>query len=161
MIAVRALLALVAVAVLAAACGSGGHKVYVQGAYKPKQVVLGAGTPIKDVRWLSYGGSTARAEGMLVLAVNCKPNCATGQTAMEPISFTVSYVGPCKGRRSYRLISIPIRRIRAQAPMRCGRRSGRRARRPVSRYGARTICATGASRCCIDRGGAGPRSPAL
>ena len=90
-----------------AACGSGGHKVYVQGAYKPKQVVLGAGTPIKDVRWLSYGGSTARAEGMLVLAVNCEPNCATGQTAMEPISFSVSYVGPCKGRRSYRLISMP------------------------------------------------------
>jgi hypothetical protein len=51
-IAVRASLA-----VLAAACGSGGQKVYVQGAYKPKQVVLGAGTPIKDVRWLSYGGS--------------------------------------------------------------------------------------------------------
>lgn len=119
MIAVRASLAVVAVAVLVAACGSGGHKVYVQGAYKPKQVVLGAGTPIKDVRWLSYGGSTARVEGMLVLAVNCEPNCATGQTALEPISFTVSYVGPCKGKRSYRLISIPIRRIRGEALSDC------------------------------------------
>ena len=119
MIAVRALLALLAVAVLAAACGSGGQKVYVQGAYKPKQVVLGAGTPIKDVRWLSYGGSTARAEGMLLLAVNCTPNCATGQTVLEPISFTVSYVGSCKGKRSYRLISIPIRRIRGEALSDC------------------------------------------
>src|SRR5947208_16391698 len=70
MIAVRASLALLVVVLLAAACGGGGQKVYVQGAYKPKQVVLGAGTPIKDVRWLSYGGSTARAEGMPLLAVN-------------------------------------------------------------------------------------------
>ena len=41
MIAVRASLAVVAVVVLAAARGSGGQKVYAQGAYKPKQVVLG------------------------------------------------------------------------------------------------------------------------
>jgi hypothetical protein len=75
MIAVRASLAVVAVVVLMAACG--GQKVYVQGAYNPKQVVLGAGTPIKDVRWLSYGGSIARAQGML--AVNdCPPTCASG-----------------------------------------------------------------------------------
>jgi hypothetical protein len=82
------LLALLAVAVLAAACGSGGQKVYVQGAYKPKQVVLGAGTPIKDVRWLSYGGSIARAQGML--AVNdCQPTCASGHITWEPTSFSV------------------------------------------------------------------------
>jgi len=50
MIAVRASLAAVAVVVLVSACcGGGGQKVYVQGVYKPKQVVLGAGTPIKDV----------------------------------------------------------------------------------------------------------------
>jgi hypothetical protein len=119
MIAVRASLAVVAVAVLAAACGSGGQKVYVQGAYKPKQVVLGAGTPIKDVRWLSYGGSTARAEGMLAVSTSCSPTCATGQTSFTPISFTVSYVGSCKGERSYRLISIPIRRIRGEALSDC------------------------------------------
>jgi hypothetical protein len=35
----------VAVALLAAACGGGGEKVYVRSAYKPKRVVLGAGTP--------------------------------------------------------------------------------------------------------------------
>lgn len=119
MIAVRALLALVAVAVLAAACGSGAQKVYVQGAYKPKQVVLGAGTPIKDVRWLSYGGSTARAAGMLAITTSCSPTCATGQTVFTPISFTVSYVGSCKGKRSYRLISIPIRRLRGEALSDC------------------------------------------
>jgi hypothetical protein len=77
----RPLLFLVAVALLVADCG-GAHKVaaqkvYVQGAYKPKQVVLGAGTPIKDVRWLSYGHSTARAQGMLA-DNDCQPNCAAG-----------------------------------------------------------------------------------
>jgi hypothetical protein len=118
MIAVRALLALVGVAVLVAACGSG-HKVYVQGAYKPRRVVLGAGTPIMQVRWLSYGGSTARAEGMLAVTTSCSPTCATGQTVFTPISFTVSYVGSCKGKRSYRLISIPIRRIRGEALSDC------------------------------------------
>jgi hypothetical protein len=119
MIAVRAVFALVAVTVLVAACGSRDHKVYVQGVYKPKQVVLGAGTPIKDVRWLSYGGSTARAEGMLAVSTSCSPTCATGQTSFTPISFTVSYVGSCKGERSYRLISIPIRRIRGEALSDC------------------------------------------
>ena len=119
MIAVRVAFALVAVALLAAACGSGAHKVYVQGAYKPKQVVLGAGTPIRDVRWLSYGGSTARAEGMLAVTTSCSPTCATGQTVFTPISFRVSYVGLCKGKRSYRLISIPIRRIRGEALSDC------------------------------------------
>jgi hypothetical protein len=72
--------------------------------------VLGAGTPIKDVRWLTYGGSTASANGMF--GVNdCKPNCAAGHITWEPTHFTVGYVGPCKGKRSYRLISIPIRGI--------------------------------------------------
>jgi hypothetical protein len=86
MIAVRASLAVVAIVVLVAACG--GQKVYVQGAYNPKQVVLGAGTPIKDVRWLSYGGSIARAQGML--AVNdCQPTCASGHITWEPTSFSV------------------------------------------------------------------------
>jgi hypothetical protein len=114
MIAVRASIAAVAVVALATSCGGGGKKVYVQGAYKPKQVVLGAGTPIKDVRWLSYGGSTARAEGMLAVN-NCQPTCALGETRLEPVSFRVSYVGPCKGKRSYRLISIPIRGVRDEA----------------------------------------------
>ena len=115
----RASLAVVAVVVLVAACGGGPHKVYVQGGYKPKQVVLGAGTPIKDVRWLSYGGSTARAVGMLAVSTSCSPTCATGQTSFTPISFAVSYVGSCKGKRSYRLISIPIRRIRGEALSDC------------------------------------------
>jgi hypothetical protein len=112
---VRVLFVAVGVVLIAAACGGGGQKIYVQGAYKPRQVVLGAGTPIKDVRWLSYGGSIARAEGMLAVATSCSPTCATGQTVFTPISFTVSYVGSCKGKRSYRLISIPIRRIRGEA----------------------------------------------
>ena len=75
---------------------------------------VGAGTPVMEVGRLSYGGSTARAEGML--AVNdCQPTCAVGETRLEPISFSVSYVGPCKGRRSYRLISIPSRGVRGEA----------------------------------------------
>src|SRR2546430_17651515 len=86
MIAVRASLALLVVVLLAAACGGGGQKVYVQGAYKPKQVVLGAGTPIKDGRWLSYGGSTPRAQGVLLLALHRTPNSATGQNAPETSS---------------------------------------------------------------------------
>jgi hypothetical protein len=114
------LLRIVAVAALGAllvGCGSK-TRVYVQGAYKPKRVVLGAGTPIKDVRWLSYGGETARARGMF--AVNtCKPTCAAGHITWEPTSFSVSYVGSCKGRRSYRLISIPIRGIRDYALQDC------------------------------------------
>jgi hypothetical protein len=119
MSAVRASIAAVAVVALATSCGGGGKKVYVQGAYKPKQVVLGAGTPIRDVRWLSYGGTTARAEGMLAVTTSCSPTCATGQTVFTPISFTVSYIGPCKGKRSYRLISIPIRRVRGEALSDC------------------------------------------
>lgn len=107
-----------ALVLLVAACGGDKQKVYVQGAYKPTRVVLGAGTPIKDVRWVSYGGSTSRAQGML--AVNdCQPNCAAGHTRWEPISFRVSYVGPCKGRRSYRLISIPTRGLRGEALSDC------------------------------------------
>jgi hypothetical protein len=114
----RLLLAAVGVALLSASCGGGSPKVYVQGAYKPTQVVLGAGTPIKDVRWLSYGGSSARAEGML--AVNdCQPTCAAGHITWEPTSFSVSYMGPCKGKRSYRLISIPIRGVRGEALSDC------------------------------------------
>jgi hypothetical protein len=85
-------------------------RAYVQGSYKPKLVVLGAGTPIKDVQWLSYGGETAKARGMF--AVNdCKPTCAAGHITWEPTSFSVSYRGPCKGKYSYRLISIPIRGV--------------------------------------------------
>jgi hypothetical protein len=112
--------ALVALAfvLLATACGSGKPKVYVQGAYKPTRVVLGAGTPIKDVRWVSYGGSTARAHGML--AVNdCQPTCAAGHVTLEPISFSVTYIGPCKSKRSYRLISIPTRGVRGEALSDC------------------------------------------
>jgi hypothetical protein len=116
---VRPSLALVVVAVVTAGCSGGGHKVYVQGAYKPQRIVLGAGTPIIQVRWLSYGGSTARAEGMLAVTTSCSPTCATGQTVFTPISFTVSYVGSCKGKRSYRLISIPIRRVRGEALSDC------------------------------------------
>jgi hypothetical protein len=112
--AIRPLLGVVVVVLLVTGCGGSGTKVYVQGTYKPKRVVLGAGTPINNVRWLSYGGSTARAEGMLAVSTSCSPTCATGQTALEPISFSVSYVGFCKGKRSYRLISIPIRRIRGE-----------------------------------------------
>jgi len=115
---VRVLFVTVSVVLIAAACG-GGHKVYVQGAYKPKQVVLGAGTPIKDVRWQSYGGSTARAQGMLAVSTSCSPTCATGQTVFTPISFSVSYVGSCKGKRSYRLISIPSRGVRGEALSDC------------------------------------------
>jgi hypothetical protein len=99
--------------VAAAGCGHQ-KKVYVQGKYKPTLVVLGAGTPIKDVHWLSYGGAKAQAEGMF--AVNdCKPTCAAGHVTLEPTRFIVSYVGSCHGRRSYRLISIPIRDIRGFA----------------------------------------------
>jgi hypothetical protein len=50
----------------AAACGRG-QKVYVQGKLKPKQIVLGAGTPIREIRWTSYGGPTATAEGMFAV----------------------------------------------------------------------------------------------
>jgi hypothetical protein len=51
-----------------------------------------------------------------MLAVNnCQPTCALGETRLEPVSFRVSYVGPCKGKRSYRLISIPIRGVRDEA----------------------------------------------
>lgn len=107
-----ALALVVASALLVAGCG--GEKVYVQGKYKPKQVVLGAGTPIRDVRWISYGSSKAEAEGMF--AVNdCHPTCAAGHVTWEPTRFRVSYVGPCRGRRSYRLISIPIRGIKGYA----------------------------------------------
>jgi hypothetical protein len=90
----------------------------VQGAYKPTRVVLGAGTPILQVHWLNHGGATARAQGML--AVNdCQPNCAAGHVTWEPTSFSVTYVRPCKGKRSYRLISIPIRRVRGEALSDC------------------------------------------
>jgi hypothetical protein len=116
---VRFALVALALVLLVAACGGGKQKVYVQGAYKPKQVVLGAGTPIKDVHWLKYGGSSAHGEGMLFVATSCNPTCATGQTTFTPISFTVSYVGPCKGKRSYRLISIPTRRVRGEALSGC------------------------------------------
>ena len=40
----------------------------------PDQVPAHRKAPIKDVRWLNYGGSTARAKGMLVLAVMPKPS---------------------------------------------------------------------------------------
>lgn len=102
----------------AGSCGASSPRIYVQGAYKPREVILGAGTPIKDVRWLSYGESTARAEG-LVSVNDCSPTCAAGHVTWEPISFSVSYVGPCKGRRSYRLISIPIRGVKGEALSDC------------------------------------------
>jgi hypothetical protein len=55
-----------------------------------------------------------------MFAVNtCKPTCAAGHITWEPTSFSVSYVGSCKGRRSYRLISIPIRGIRDYALQDC------------------------------------------
>jgi hypothetical protein len=115
---VFATVAIVAFVGAVAGCGGTSKRIYVQGNYKPKQVVLGAGTPIKDVRWLSYGGETARARGMF--AVNsCKPTCAAGHITWEPTSFSVSYVGSCKGKRSYRLISIPIRGIRDFALQDC------------------------------------------
>jgi hypothetical protein len=101
-----------AAALLLVASGCGAAKrIYVQGSYKPHRVVLGAGTPIKDVRWLSYGGDEAKANGMF--GVNdCHPTCAAGHITWEPTSFSVTNVGPCKGKRSYRLISIPIRGIK-------------------------------------------------
>jgi hypothetical protein len=113
----NAIVASTAAVLLAAGCG-GSAKIYVQGKVEPNLVVLGAGTPIKDVHWLSYGGEKADAQGML--AVNdCKPTCAAGHITWEPTSFSVSYVGPCKGRRSYRLISIPVRGIKGFALSDC------------------------------------------
>jgi hypothetical protein len=112
-------IALVASTLLAAACGGGHSKVYVQGKYRPKTIVLGAGTPIKDVRWITYGGAKAEADGMF--GVNdCHPTCAAGHITWEPTRFSVSYVGPCHGRQSYRLVSIPVRGIRA-SPWRIAR----------------------------------------
>jgi hypothetical protein len=112
------LLAAVAAVSLLAGCGGGKH-VYVQGSYKPKTVVLGAGTPIRDVQWITYGGETARGHGMF--GVNdCQPTCASGHVTSEPTAFTVSYRGPCKGKDSYRLISIPIRGLHDFALEDCG-----------------------------------------
>jgi hypothetical protein len=71
----------------------------------------GAGTPIKQVRWLSYGGAKAEAHGLFAVD-DCIPTCAEGHTTWEPIRFVASYVGPCKGKRSYRLLSVPIRGIK-------------------------------------------------
>jgi hypothetical protein len=111
-------LGLLASTLLATACGGGHAKVYVQGTYKPDKIVLGAGTPIMDIQWLSYGGPIAKARGMYA-ANECQPNCALGQVVLEPTSFSVSYVGPCTGRRSYRLISIPIRGVKDVALQDC------------------------------------------
>jgi hypothetical protein len=109
---------LTALAVSVAACGATKPKVYVQGVYKPTQIVLGANTPIRDIRWKTYGGAQALADGMF--AVNdCTPNCASGHITWEPTRFFVSYVGPCKGKRSYRLISIPIRGVHDYALQEC------------------------------------------
>ncbi len=55
-----------------------------------------------------------------MLAVNhCQLTCAAGHITWEATSFSVSYVGPCKGKRSYRLIFIPIRGIQGEALSNC------------------------------------------
>jgi hypothetical protein len=110
-------MAVVAVTALLVGCGTQ-KRVYVQGKYEPREVGVGASTLIKEVRWLSYGGETARARGMFEVD-DCKPTYAQGHVTWEPTSFSVSYVGPCKGQRSYRLISIPIRDIRDYALQDC------------------------------------------
>jgi hypothetical protein len=111
----QTLVVLLFTAALLSACGSA-HKqvrraVFVQGKVKPTLVVYGAGTPIKQVRWLSYGGAKAEAHGLFAVD-DCIPTCAEGHTTWEPIRFVASYVGPCKGKRSYRLLSVPIRGIK-------------------------------------------------
>jgi hypothetical protein len=91
-------------------CGTN-KRVYVQGKYKPTIVGVGAGREIKDVRWLSYGGERGQAHGLFEVD-DCIPNCAQGKVTWEPLRFQVSYVGMCHSRRSYRLLSIPLRGVK-------------------------------------------------
>ena len=55
---------------------------------------------IKNLRWSSWGGATARATG-ISSSSDCKPNCAQGTRTNHPVSFVVSKPKHLLGRTVY------------------------------------------------------------
>jgi hypothetical protein len=76
---------------------------------RPRTLTLACGdgnAVLKELRWSSFGGATARARGEL--AVNrCVPNCAAGRTVNYPVSVKATDVRTCKsGLRVYDRVTL-------------------------------------------------------
>lgn len=73
---------------------------------KPTQIVVYCGDAngaFLNLRWSSFGGSTARGEG--TWSVNdCNPNCAAGHVHGYPVTVTLSQARKCPdGKKDYRV----------------------------------------------------------
>jgi hypothetical protein len=72
-------------------------------ASKPKSITLtcaDANTALNKISWSSFGGSTAKGKGTLVVDL-CEPNCASGKNASYPASVVATGSKKCKGATVY------------------------------------------------------------
>jgi hypothetical protein len=73
--------------------------------YKPDTISLGASSAIIEIRWLSYGGTTALGKGVFP-ADDCKPNCAEGMITRKPVTVRLNRRVLCQGELAYELWAI-------------------------------------------------------
>lgn len=70
---------------------------------KPKTITLtcaDANTALDKISWSSFGGSTAKGKGTLVVDL-CEPNCASGKNASYPASVVATGSKKCKRASVY------------------------------------------------------------
>jgi len=76
---------------------------------RPKLLTLSCGdgnTVLKDLRWSSFGGSTARATGTFVMNT-CEPNCAAGKAVSFKVNVKATDARTCKrGLRVYNRVAL-------------------------------------------------------
>lgn len=75
---------------------------------KPKTFTLSCGdgnVGLVGVTWKTFGGSTARGSGTLVVN-ECEPNCAAGKLVKNRVRILASKPQTISGKRSYTLIAL-------------------------------------------------------
>ena len=101
--------ALLMVALVSTATAAGGARVVgdcVRSQVKPAQIIIycaDANGLLKNMRWSSFGGATARGSGSWSFN-DCTPNCAAGHFHSYPVTLTLSRPAPCPdGHSDYRV----------------------------------------------------------
>jgi len=95
--------------VVGAATASGSNRVVgdcKHSQIRPAQIIIycaDANGLLKNMRWSSFGGATARGTGSYSFN-DCNPNCAAGHFHTYPVTVTLSRAGRCPdGHTDYRL----------------------------------------------------------
>ena len=97
------------VALVSTATAAGGARVVgdcVRSQVKPAQIIIycaDANGLLKNMRWSSFGGATARGSGSFSFN-DCSPSCAAGRFHSYPVKVTLSQPARCPdGHTDYRV----------------------------------------------------------